>query len=192
MAIDREELQGKHFERRSDGMRKPNPPDTVPVGLSEEARDMRNAGRQLEKQEVDDSDLIAAARRLHEAVHEQEANNRQLVKDTNSLLQEMRVIVEEVARIRSDAQDETRSARQAALSGVNRAQQEAERLTIRNLDKVTKKSEEYIDSMVQLAKRRIERLALITLPDKLFNILKWIVVVLALFILSHVAWGMIA
>lgn len=113
MAIDREELQGKHFERGSAGMRKPNPPDTVPVGLNEEARDMRNAGRQLEKQEVDDSDLIAAARRLHEAVREQEANNRQLVKDTNSLLQEMRVIVEEVARIRSDAQDETRSARQA-------------------------------------------------------------------------------
>lgn len=191
MAIDREELQGRHFERGSAGRLKPAPSDAGTVGLSEEARDMRNAGRQLEAQEGD-GDLIAAARRLHEAVREQEANNRQLVKDMNGVLQEMREIVEEVARIRSDAQDETRSARQAALSGVNRAQQEAERLTIRNLDKVTKKSEEYIDSMVQLAKRRIERLALITLPDKLFNILKWIVVVLALFILSHVAWGMIA
>ena len=55
--------------------------------------------------------------------------------------------------------DESHTAQQAALSGVNRAQQEAERLTILNLDKVTKKSEAYIDSMVQLAKRRIERLA---------------------------------
>ena len=53
-------------------------------------------------------------------------------------------------------------------------------------------SEAYIDSMVQLAKRRIERLALITLPDKLFNTLKWVVLILLLFILSQVAWRMIA
>ena len=183
MAIDREERGDAAGSRGK-------PPDSGPVGLTAEARDMRNAGRQLEVQE-EDGDLIAAARRLHEAVREQEANNRQFAKDMGRVLQEMREIMEEAARIRSDAQDETRSARQAALSGVNRAQQEAERLTIRNLDKVTKKSEEYIDSMVQLAKRRIERLALITLPDKLFNTLKWIVVVLALFILSHVALKLI-
>ena len=189
MAIDREELQGRHFERGDAAGSRGKPPDSGPVGLTAEARDMRNAGRQLEVQE-EDGDLIAAARRLHEAVREQEANNRQFAKDMGRVLQEMREIMEEAARIRSDAQDETRSARQAALSGVNRAQQEAERLTIRNLDKVTK-SEEYIDSMVQLAKRRIERLALITLPDKLFNTLKWIVVVLALFILSHVALKLI-
>ena len=190
MAIDREELQGRHFERGDAAGSRGKPPDSGPVGLPAEARDMRNAGRQLEVHE-EDGDLIAAARRLHEAVREQEANNRQFAKDMGRVLQEMREIMEEAARIRSDAQDETRSARQAALSGVNRAQQEAERLTIRNLDKVTKKSEEYIDSMVQLAKRRIERLALITLPDKLFNTLKWIVVVLALFILSHVALKLI-
>ena len=46
--------------------------------------------------------------------------------------------------------------------------------------------------MVQVAKRRIERLALITLPDKLFNTLKWVVMILLLFILSQVAFRMIA
>lgn len=163
----------------------------APVGLNEEARDMRNAGRRLATQE-DESDLIATVNRLKEAVREQENNNRQLARDMGDMLKELRQIVSEVERVRTDAQDESHTAQQAALSGVNRAQQEAERLTIRNLDKVTKKSEAYIDSMVQLAKRRIERLALITLPDKLFNTLKWVVLILLLFILSQVAWRMIA
>ena len=33
--------------------------------------------------------------------------------------------------------------------------------------------------------------ALITLPDKLFHGLLWVVVILALFILSHIAWQMV-
>lgn len=198
MAIESRELRGRHFERRTeDGMDRDDerhqPVERVeaPVGLNEEARDMRNAGRRLATQE-DESDLIATVNRLKEAVREQENNNRQLARDMGDMLKELRQIVSEVERIRTDAQDESHTAQQAALSGVNRAQQEAERLTIRNLDKVTKKSEAYIDSMVQLAKRRIERLALITLPDKLFNTLKWVVLILLLFILSQVAFRMIA
>lgn len=191
--------RGRHFgagtednmDRDDERMETPRTPSS-PVGLNEEARDMRNAGRKLEAQEPDGDDIYAVARRLEKAVREQEANNRQHAKDMGRILDELRQIVTEVERIRSDAQDESHTAQQAALSGVNRAQQEAEQLTIRNLDKVTKKSTEYIDSMVQLAKRRIERLALITLPDKLFNTLKWVVLILLLFILSQMAWRMIA
>lgn len=160
-------------------------------GLSEEARDARNAGRRLEKQE-DATDVVAAVARLTEAVSHQEAINQQFAKDMSGALFQLRQIVDEVERIRADAKDDAHSAQQAALNGVNRAQQEAEQLTIRNLNKVTKKSEEYIDSMVQVAKRRIERLALITLPDRLFHTLKWVVMVLALFILSHMAWQLIS
>ena len=138
------------------------------------------------------TDIIGVAERLIQAIREQEANNRQHAKDMGRTLDELRAIVSEVERIRSDAQNESHTAQQAALSGVNRAQQEAEQLTLRNIDKVTKKSTEYIDSMVQVAKRRIERLALITLPDKLFNTLKWVVMILLLFILSQVAFRMIA
>lgn len=165
--------------------------DVSPVGLTEEARDMRNAGRRLDAQ-WQDPDVIGVAEKLMQAVERQEANNRQLAKDMGNVLQQLREVVTEVERIRSDARDESHTAQQAALSGVNRAQQEAEQLTLRNIDKVTKKSTEYIDSMVQVAKRRIERLALITLPDKLFNTLKWVVLILALFVLSQMAVRMIA
>ena len=196
--ITEKKPRGRHFgtrtedtmERDDEHMETPLAP-SPPVGLNEEARDMRNAGRKLETQEPD-RDIIGVAERLIQAVREQEANNRQHAKDMGRILDELRAIVSEVERIRSDAQNESHTAQQAALSGVNRAQQEAEQLTLRNIDKVTKKSTEYIDSMVQVAKRRIERLALITLPDKLFNTLKWVVMILLLFILSQVAFRMIA
>lgn len=197
---DREGLRGRHFDRkaeedmnRDDGREQNRQAagDAFPVGLTEEARDMRNAGRKLDAQ-GQDPDVIGIAEKLVQAVERQEANNRQLAKDMGNVLQQMREVVSEVERIRSDARDESHTAQQAALSGVNRAQQEAEQLTLRNIDKVTKKSTEYIDSMVQVAKRRIERLALITLPDKLFNTLKWVVLILALFVLSQVAVRMMA
>ena len=159
--------------------------------LSEEARDMRNAGRKLEQAE-DSEALAGLIARMQELETVQRQDNEHLVKGMNQLLFQMREILDEVERIRADTRNETHTAQQAALNGVNRAQQEAERLTIKNIGAVTKKSEEYIDNMVQVAKRRIERLALITLPDKLFQSLKWVVLILLLFILSHMAWQIIA
>ena len=197
MATDFKEIRGRHFERkaehimdRDDERQQMSERNEMHVGLNEEARVMLNAGRRLEPQE-DQTNLIAMVRRLQKSIQQQENNNRQLAKDMGSILGELRQIVREVERIRKDAMDESHTAQQAALSGVNRAQQEAEQLTLRNIDKVTKKSTEYIDSMVQVAKRRIERLALITLPDKLFNTLKWVVMILALFVLSQIAWQMV-
>lgn len=159
--------------------------------LSEEARDMRNAGRKLETGEEEAATIAGLIERMQELETVQKQNNDRLVKSMNQLLYQMREILDEVERIHSEAKDENYNARQAALDGVNRAQQEAERLTIANINAVTKKSTEYIDNMVQVAKRRIERLALVTLPDKLFQSLKWVVLVLALFILSHMAWQII-
>lgn len=185
--ITEKKPRGRHFGTRTEDTMERDDEHTEtplapspPVGLNEEARDMRNAGRKLETQEPD-RDIIGVAERLIQAVREQEANNRQHAKDMGRILDELRAIVSEVERIRSDAQNESHT-----------AQQEAEQLTLRNIDKVTRKSTEYIDSMVQVAKRRIERLALITLPDKLFNTLKWVVMILLLFILSQVAFRMIA
>ena len=121
MAIESRELRGRHFERRTeDGMdrdgERHQPVERVEaaVGLNEEARDMRNAGRRLATQE-DESDLIATVNRLKEAVREQENNNRQLARGMGDMLKELRQIVSEVERIRTDAQDESHTAQQAAL-----------------------------------------------------------------------------
>lgn len=159
--------------------------------LSEESRDMRNAGRKLETSGSGDSDVLAAIVKLRETVEKQAAGNERIAKQMQDTLAQMMDIADEIKRIRDDEQDESRSAQQMALRGVNRAQAEAEKITLRNIDEVTEKSKEYIDSMVQQSKKRIKRLAMITLPDRLFYFGKWVALILALFILTHVVFQML-
>ncbi len=165
--------------------------------LSETAREMRAAGRKLvnedddKEKDIDDYDrLSGAVKKLQESVDAQRAEVAQAVKRMNQILYEMRGLVDEVERIYTDARDESHSAEQAALNGVNKAQEKAQEITLRNIDEATQRSKKAIDTMVLESKRRIERLAMVTLPDRMFHFLKWTALMLVLFILVHIAWQM--
>lgn len=160
--------------------------------LSEEARDMRNAGRKLEQSEPSgDLDIVGIIQTLRELEAEQRRTNAIAAKKMNQMLSSMRDIVSEIETVQNQARDEEHMTQQAALSGVNRAQQQAEDAAVKSINDVAKKSTEYIDTMVQVAKKRIERLARVTLPDTLFNTLRWVVLMLVLFIVVHVVWQII-
>ena len=165
--------------------------------LSETAREMRAAGRKLvnedddKEKDIDDYDrLSGAVKKLQERVDAQRAEVAQAVKRMNQILYEMRGLVDEVERIYTDARDESHSAEQAALNGVNKAQEKAQEITLRNIDEATQRSKKAIDTMVLESKRRIERLAMVTLPDRMFHFLKWTALMLVLFILVHIVWQM--
>ena len=165
--------------------------------LSETAREMRAAGRKLvnedddKEKDIDDYDrLSGAVKKLQESVDAQRAEVAQAVKRMNQILYEMRGLVDEVERIYTDARDESHSAEQAALIGVNKAQEKAQEITLRNIDEATQRSKKAIDTMVLESKRRIERLAMVTLPDRMFHFLKWTALMLVLFILVHIVWQM--
>lgn len=165
--------------------------------LSETAREMRAAGRKLvnedddKEEDIDDYDrLSGAVKKLQESVDAQRAEVAQAVKRMNQILYEMRGLVDEVERIYTDARDESHSAEQAALNGVNKAQEKAQEITLRNIDEATQRSKKAIDTMVLESKRRIERLAMVTLPDRMFHFLKWTALMLVLFILVHIVWQM--
>lgn len=165
--------------------------------LSETAREMRAAGRKLvnedddKEKDIDDYNrLSGAVKKLQESVDAQKAEVAQTVKRMNQILYEMRGLVDEVERIYTDARDESHSAEQAALNGVNKAQEKAQEITLRNIDEATQRSKKAIDTMVLESKRRIERLAMVTLPDRMFHFLKWTALMLVLFILVHIVWQM--
>lgn len=165
--------------------------------LSETAREMRAAGRKLvnedddKEKDIDDYDrLSGAVKKLQESVDAQRAEVAQAVKRMNQILYEMRGLVDEVERVYTDARDESHSAEQAALNGVNKAQEKAQEITLRNIDEATWRSKKAIDTMVLESKRRIERLAMVTLPDRMFHFLKWTALMLVLFILVHIVWQM--
>jgi methyl-accepting chemotaxis protein len=165
--------------------------------LSEEAREMRAAGRKLvggvEEKADDLSDyrrLSGSVKKLKESVDAQRAEVNQAVKKMDQTLYEMRNLVDRVEELYNSTKDETHSAEQAALNGVNKAQEKAQEITLRNIDEATQRSKKAIDTMVLESKRRIERLAMVTLPDRMFHFLKWTALMLVLFILVHIVWQM--
>lgn len=158
--------------------------------LSEEARDARNAGRRLED-ENDETDLIGTMKKLEDLIAEQRQSNERIAREMRGMVSEMKDVLEKVEELRNGAADAQHQANQMALMGVANAQQKAGEMTIKNVEEVTARSGKVIDSMVEESKRRIERLSMVTLPDRLFYYCKWMAVILVLIILVHVLWGML-
>ena len=164
--------------------------------LSEEERDARNAGRQLAQDSHEDSDadkqLAWAVGEMKRLVDEQKRGNDKMQRQMSRMVYEMRGMVDEVERICADAKDVEHAAQQAALNGVDKAQQRAEEITVKNIEDASERSRKAIDSMVQESKRRIERLGMITLPDRLFYFGKWTALMMVLFLLAHFVWQAVA
>lgn len=209
MATNRKIVRGRHFEQRArDDMERDGSDDRGAdvlenFSLTSEERDMRNAGRQLEHQGDVTADGVMA--QLMELISRQDETLRLLeerVERMDDLINQYREIADELQESLGEEEDESHAAQQAALAGVGKVQREAEEATLRGINEATKQSKtsikavmesstSYINSLTEESKRRIERLALITLPDRLFHVLKWVALILVLFILSHVAWQMV-
>ncbi|OUN19087.1 hypothetical protein, partial [Pseudoflavonifractor sp. An85] len=132
------------------------------------------------------SDLLAAARSMEQVARKQKNLTIELRQTTKAVADALK----EIEAIRSSLHDITSQAQQAALNGVTAAQEKAQEETIKRLDEVSKKNIEYIDALTQESKRRIERLKMVTLPDRLFNFGKWTALFLILIILCHIVWTM--
>lgn len=185
----------KHFKEAREVMERDGGHVSGIVHLTEEARDMRNAGRQLESEQHgggEHQDLVGAVKELQEAVEETRRSNEAMAEQMSQMLFDMKGMMDEIKSIRSDAEDGSRIAERAAESGMRRVQKQVEEMAVKGIVEVTERNKAYIDKKVQEAKRRIERLAMITVPDKLFQFFKWTSIILLLFILSHIAWSMVA
>lgn len=206
MATDINELRAKHMrgaERpmERDGGSGRDEQATGAVSLSDEERDMRNAGRQLAVED-EKTDLAGVVKHLTDLLERQELNSQNLMRKLDGVVTQLHEVVDEVHEIQANVHSEEHNAQQAAIMGVGKVQHEAEAATIRSINEATKQSQtsikkvmessrHYIESLTQESKKRIERLALVTLPDKLFHGLMWVALILVLFILSHVAWQMV-
>ena len=154
------------------------------VTLDAEAQQSREAGKQLAEEGNGNSDLLAAARSMEQVARKQKNLTIELRQTTKAVADALK----EIEAIRSSLHDITSQAQQAALNGVTAAQEKAQEETIKRLDEVAKKNIEYIDALTQESKRRIERLKMVTLPDRLFNFGKWTALFLILIILCHIVW----
>lgn len=146
----------------------------------------------LAEEELRDSDIVGALLKVQESIDKQAEKNEQTAEQMRQMLSQMRDVLDEVQRMRNDAADSTRATQLAALSGVSKVQKDAEELTVKSIGEVTERNRKYIDALVLESRRRIERLGMITLPDRLFYYGKWAALILALCLLGHVIWQIVA
>lgn len=130
-------------------------------------------------------------KKLENLIAEQRRSNDRIAREMRGTVSEMKDVLEKVEGLRNGAADAQHQANQMALMGVANAQQEAGEMTIKNVEEVTARSRKVIDSMVDESEKRIERLSMVMLPDRLFYYGKWMTVILVLIILVHVLWGML-
>lgn len=157
--------------------------------VGSEARDARTAGKDLAERATDDGGGDAATiKELERILSEQKAMTRQMRRMADAVLDAL----DEVKSSRQDIEDIDQHAQQSALSGVAMAQKAAQETTVRNLNKVTEQNIRYIETLTQESRRRIERLAMVTIPDRIFHFGKWSALILALIVLCHLVWRMFA
>lgn len=161
--------------------------------LTEEARDMREAEKKQEdtseNSRTDAEVVVGALRELKELVNQQrilcEMLSAQLA-ETGANLQE---VSDQLEKTSDRFDDAGRYVLDGASESIDKVQKEVRVKTLSSIDKLTKKNLDYIEKMSEESKKRIERLAKVTLPDRFFRAGIWAVLVLALFILAHIALG---
>lgn len=201
---DAREALGRHFVRKDDSQQAA-PADAgteVPEGysLNGEEREMRNAGRKLANS--DEDSLQEMVLRLNETIKGQSKCIDQLAERLESLdglLDQFRQVADDLRETKGTEADEEHYASQAVIMGVGQAQQQAKDEALRDIRAATVESRKsiqevkdetskYLKSLTEQSKVRIERLARVTLPDKLFETLKWVVMTLLLVILVNAVW----
>lgn len=182
---DRKEPAEKEEERTEVGL-------TNQYALNDEARDMRNGGRRLAMTEdfEKNPDMVGTMMELKDLIAEQRKLNRDFTLQMKRLTENLREAVEEINDLKAEGADIQRNAMQQALLGVDGIQKQAGETALKNINELTDKTTIYIDRMISEAKKRIERLAMITLPDRLFYTGKWIALMLILIICCHIIWNM--
>ncbi len=172
------------------------------VSLTDEERDMRNAGRRLANE--GDTSLQETMARLIEVIERQNVMLMQLTElrsDFGDVLHQLHEVADDLHKTKEEEVTEDHVATQAVIMGVRKVQEDAQETAIKGIRNATEESrksikrvkeetETYIKSLTEQSKARIERLARVTLPDRLFEVLKWSVMTLLLVILVHVVWQM--
>lgn len=159
------------------------------IALSEEARDARNAGRRLDSED-DEAELIGAVKKLGELIAEQRVANDRIASELGGMVEEIKDMLTKIEELQNGSESEKHAATQMALRGVANAQQQAKDITLKSIDEMTERNRKYLDAKMEESRKRIERLAMVTLPDRLFYYGKWLALMLVLIILAHILWQM--
>ena len=112
----------------------------------------------------------------------------QYIDEQKRIVENLSKVLNDLEKTKKYLEDESHMAEQMALNGVHKAQVEAQKITMKNLQVAQEKSIRYIETLVTQAQKRTERLRKNTRETRFIPITTWLISLLNLIFLIYILW----
>jgi len=153
--------------------------------LESEARDARKGSRALEysaQPERGAAEILVAVNHLEMLISEQTERNRQLEERLSHLIERSEKILQQAQQLADVPKEQQEQMKDAVMSGLLEAHSIATEHALKEISEVSQQAKQEILETEKMVKAKTMRLLKITLPDKLFQIMKWLLVMTGLVI----------
>ncbi|HEL0789821.1 TPA: hypothetical protein TU158_001748 [Streptococcus equi subsp. zooepidemicus] len=146
------------------------------VSLKEEIKRIRSAKEKLALE--DTTDTVS-----HNQMEEMLAH---YIEEQKNIVDKLSKALDDLEKTKKTLEDESRTAEQMALHGVHKAQLEAQKITMKNLQATQDKCVAYVQALVEQAQKRTERLRKNTREDRFIPITTFLLSLLNLVLLLYI------
>ena len=97
------------------------------------------------------------------------------IEEQKNIVEKLSKVLDDLEKTKKSLEDESHTAEQMALHGVHKAQLEAQKITMKNLQATQDKCVAYVQALVDQAQKRTERLRKNTRENRFIPITTWLV-----------------
>lgn len=153
--------------------------------LESEARDAREGSRALEysaQPERGAAEILVAVNHLEMLISEQKAQYKRTEERLSRLIERSEQVLQQAQQLANVPKEQQEQMKDAVMSGLLEAHSIATEHALKEISEVSKQAKQEILETEKMVKAKTMRLLKITLPDKLFQVMKWLLVMTGLVI----------
>ena len=153
--------------------------------LESEARDAREGSRALEysaQPERGAAEILVAVNHLEMLISEQKAQYKRTEERLSRLIERSEQVLQQAQQLANVPKEQQEQMKDAVMSGLLEAHSKATEHALKEISEVSKQAKQEILETEKMVKAKTMRLLKITLPDKLFQVMKWLLVMTGLVI----------
>lgn len=153
--------------------------------LESEARDAREGSRALEysaQPERGAAEILVAVNHLEMLISEQKAQYKRTEERLSRLIERSEQVLQQAQQLANVPKEQQEQMKDAVMSGLLEAHSIATEHALKEISEVSKQAKQEILETEKMVKAKTMRLLKITLPDKMFQVMKWLLVMTGLVI----------
>lgn len=153
--------------------------------LESEARDARKGSRALEysaQPERGAAEILVAVNHLEMLISEQKAQYKRTEERLSRLIERSEQVLQQAQQLANVPKEQQEQMKDAVMSGLLEAHSIATEHALKEISEVSKQAKQEILETEKMVKAKTMRLLKITLPDKMFQVMKWLLVMTGLVI----------